>query len=144
MLTSLIAVCLMVAVQAHNHKEYAPYGYPMNDHFAERHRMHRDPQMYRDQHFYGPANPASYYQGPFYDGHHYDEPNYEVPYYMAHNNGFQPHMRSEYEPNHYFNQCSRRNMNYDDCSKKTKPVYRNSEHKSCPDHKNYTPDNHEN
>merc|ERR1712071_407968 len=166
MLVSLIAVCLMVAVEAYSHKEYAPYGYPMDDVFPERHGMHREPQMYGDPHmyrdsqmhrdsqmyrdpnFYGPANPASNYQDPSYDRHHdrhhYGEPSYEVPYYRAHNNGLQPHMRSECEPNHYPNERSRCNMNYDNCSKKRKPVHRNSEQKSCSNHKNYTPDNHGN
>ena len=128
MLVSLIAVCLMVAVEGYNR---------MDDRFPERHGMHRDP------HFYGPAYPASYNQGPFYDRHDYDEPTYDGPCYTAHNNGFQSHMRSDYESNHYPNECSRRNMDSDGCPMNKKSANRNSEKKSRSDHKNFKPDNHE-
>merc|ERR1712127_314833 len=75
MLVSLIAVCLMVAVEGsfstHNHMEYYPPGCPMNGRHSETHVMHRD----------------NNYNGPF-------SPSYNGFY----NDGFQSYMGSDCSP----------------------------------------------
>merc|ERR1712071_636718 len=74
MLVSLIAVCLMVAVEGsfstHNHMEYYPPGCPMHGRHSETHVMHRD----------------NYYNGPFspsYNGFYNDGSPFYGSYNMA-------------------------------------------------------------
>merc|ERR1712071_412631 len=66
MLVSLIAVCLMVAVEGSfsncNHMEYSPYGCSMNGRHFETHVMHRD------NNYNGPFSPS--YNGFYNDGSH--------------------------------------------------------------------------
>merc|ERR1712071_582250 len=89
MLVSLIAVCLMVAVEGsfstHNHMEYYPPGCPMNGRHSETHVMHRDNK------YNGPFSPS--YNGFYNDGSHFYGSYNVAPYY-----GFQSYMGSDYSP----------------------------------------------
>merc|ERR1712071_212173 len=89
MLVSLIAVCLMVAVEGsfstHNHMEYYPPGCPMNGRHSETHVMHRD------SNYNGPFSPS--YNGFYNDGSHFYGSYNVAPYY-----GFQSYMGSDYSP----------------------------------------------
>jgi len=89
MLVSLIAVCLMVAVEGSfsncNHMEYSPYGCSMNGRHSETHVMHRD------NNYNGPFSPS--YNGFYNDGSHFYGSYNMAPYY-----GFQSYMGSDYSP----------------------------------------------
>merc|ERR1740119_61445 len=92
MLVSLIAVCLMVAVEGsfstYNHMEYSPYGYPMNGRHSESHVMHRD------NYYNGPFSPS--YNGFYNDGSHYYGSYNMAPDYSPFSSRFGRMMRNMY------------------------------------------------
>ena len=100
MLVSLIAVCLMVAVEGsfstYNHMEYYPSGYPMNGRHSESHVMHRD----------------NYYNGP-------------SSYHQAQYNGMQSNMRTEFSHFDYPTGQMMRHMYSSDYPMEMNSMYRN-------------------
>merc|ERR1712191_17462 len=116
MLVSLIAVCLMVAVEGsfstHNHMEYSPPGCPMNGRHSETHVMHRD------NYYNGPFSPS--YNGFYNDGSHFYGSYNMAPYY-----GFQSYMGSDYSP--FISRFGRMmpNMYSAGCGMQMNSMYRN-------------------
>ena len=110
MLVSLIAVCLMVAVEGsfstHNHMQHYHSGCPMSGRLSQSHVMHRDINCN------GPACQSSFHQAPYH--------------------GMESYMGSDYSHFDYPAGHMMRRMHSAGCPMKMNSKYRNFGNQVCP------------